>query len=414
MLRGEVPIRDFMAYDPGRYYWSSSILSFIGDSGIMSLRASVAIFQAFGIFFGLLVIIKSKKGYKPSDFVFLVLYSLILIMWMYPWHKLFDLSISIFLIGLLAFLIRKPTLMRYFGVGIGIGLAAVFGRNHGLYGFISSFGVILWLQIGRFSFNHLFKSLFWWILGICLGFLPIIVFVIYVPGFAASYWESILFIFEYGKTNLPLPIPWPWSVDYSSLSILSSINYFLVGFYFLSLLLFGFSSLLFVVFSKFKDRYLDPGFVAAAFLALPYAHYAFSRADVAHLAHGIFPLLIGIIICLNYLPMLPRLISSLFVLASSILVMFKYHPGFLYLGQEKGAYVDVRISNSNLKVPMHVSDSIDFLRMSDNSLSNNSETMIVTPFWPGAYPLLEKNLHCGRSMLSFLEVLSLRHKKLNV
>jgi hypothetical protein len=128
VMLGEVPIRDFMSYDPGRYYWSAALMSLWGDNGIMALRGAVAVFQVIGLFAGLLLIARSTKN---QNFVYLLLAAATLALWMFPRHKLFDISLSILLIGVLAFLVRNPTSMRYFFVGMCIGLVAVFGRNHG-------------------------------------------------------------------------------------------------------------------------------------------------------------------------------------------------------------------------------------------------------------------------------------------
>ena len=51
---GEVPMRDFQAYDPGRYYWCA-LWSFVFGRGIVGVRAAGAVFQALGLFCGLLV-----------------------------------------------------------------------------------------------------------------------------------------------------------------------------------------------------------------------------------------------------------------------------------------------------------------------------------------------------------------------
>ncbi|MBP1144982.1 hypothetical protein JOE33_001905 [Pseudomonas sp. PvP027] len=48
IIKGEVPVRDFMAYDPGRYYWSAGFFALMGDTGIVALRAAVAVFQLLG------------------------------------------------------------------------------------------------------------------------------------------------------------------------------------------------------------------------------------------------------------------------------------------------------------------------------------------------------------------------------
>src|SRR6266545_4510165 len=46
---GEVPIRDFQAYDPARYYWGALWFKVIGNNGIIALRISEALFQFLGL-----------------------------------------------------------------------------------------------------------------------------------------------------------------------------------------------------------------------------------------------------------------------------------------------------------------------------------------------------------------------------
>ena len=124
VMMGEVPIRDFMAYDPGRYYWSAALMSLWGDNGIMALRGAVAVFQAIGLFVGLLLIARTVK---KQNIPYLLLSVITLVVWMFPRHKLFDISLSILSIAVLAFLVQSPTNRRYFFSGLCVGLVAILG-----------------------------------------------------------------------------------------------------------------------------------------------------------------------------------------------------------------------------------------------------------------------------------------------
>jgi hypothetical protein len=100
VLDGEVPLRDFLAYDPGRYYWAAAWMGAWHDDGIMSLRVAVAVFQLLGLFVGLQLVSKSA-GPERSRAIFLLVAALTFAVWMFPRHKLFDISISILLVGVL-------------------------------------------------------------------------------------------------------------------------------------------------------------------------------------------------------------------------------------------------------------------------------------------------------------------------
>jgi hypothetical protein len=72
----------------------------------------------------------------------------------------------------------------------------------------------------------------------------------------------------------------------------------LTGALIIAVVVFGVCSLLWIVRQAMRRNPVAPEFVASAALAIPYAHFAFSRADVGHLAQGIFPFLIGVFVIL--------------------------------------------------------------------------------------------------------------------
>lgn len=385
VLLGEVPIRDFMAYDPGRYYWSAAVMSLRGDNGIMTLRGAVALFQAMGLFVGLLLIVRTAK---KQQVLYLLLSAITMAVWMFPRHKLFDISLSILLIGVLAFLISAPTRRRYFFAGLCIGLAAIFGRNHGVYAVIASLGIMAWLRIRPAESSGLIQDFAAWAAGVTAGFIPIVFMIMLVPGFGSAFWESIRFLFEVKATNLPLPIAWPWRVDFASLPPGEAFREVLIGLFFIAIIVFGLVSITWVIWRKFQQKPIDPVLVAASFLTLPYAHFVYSRADVSHLAQGIFPLLVG---CLALLAAQPAKIKwpLAFILAGiSIWVMHSLHPGWQCLTGKH--CISIEVSGSNLMVDPGTANEVALLRRLAGQYAPGSQSFIATPLWPGAYSLLER------------------------
>lgn len=385
VMLGEVPIRDFMSYDPGRYYWSAALMTLWGTDGIVALRGAVAVFQAIGLAVGLMLIARTERG---RSFPYLLLSAITLVVWMRPYYKAFDTSLSILLVGALAFLVRNPTSRRYFCAGLVVGLSAVFGRNHGVYGVAGSLGVILWLSINRDEAPGLLKAWALWAAGVGAGFLPIPLMAWFVPGYAAAFWDSVLFIFEAKTTNLPLPIPWPWLVEFGGVVSLDEAREALIGLLFVAIILFGVLSIAWVVRSKLRNEQIPPALVAAAFLALPYAHYAYSRASVSHLAHGIFPSLIGCLVVLVALPARLKWPLAIMLCTASLWVMHPLHRGWRC--QFDYQCVAIEISGDSVLVHPKKADEVRLLRDLAHEYAPGSQSFLVTPFWPGAYALLER------------------------
>jgi hypothetical protein len=387
VMQGEVPIRDFMAYDPGRYYWSAALMSFFGDNGILSLRVAASVFQIFGLSMGLILIARTARSYGKENFPFLLISATTLVAWMFPNYRLFDISLSILLIGILTFLVENPSDKRYFLTGVFIGLIAFFGRNHGFYGVVGSLGVMVWLNLNRPQSTNFFTKFSFWSLGIVVGFTPLLILAITAPGFAVSFWESIYFLFEQKKTNLTLPVPWPWKVELSSTSFGDAVVGVTVGLFFIGTVVFAVFSVWGAIHQKLKNKSGQPVLVAASSLALPYAHYAFSRADVEHLALGVFPLLVGILAHLSTMSGKLKWALAIF-LAESSLLMYIFHPGWqCYTSQQ---CIKVEISKDNLEVDPRTANDITLLRQLADKYAPYGQNFIAAPFWPGAYPLLER------------------------
>ncbi len=385
VMLGEVPIRDFMAYDFGRYYWSAALMSLMRDSGIIALRMSVAVFQVIGLFLALFLLVRTWKCAKPIKVLLVLLATGIFMLWMFPRHKLFDITLAITLIAVLAYLIASPTIRRYFLTGIIIGIVAIFGRNHGVYGVIGSLTAIAYLTWGQQTGGTtFFMALKWWILGVVIGYLPMLLALVLVPGLAESFVESIRFLFESKATNLPLPVPWPWLVQFSTSSLLVVVRNLLIGVFFIAVLAFGVIGIVAMLYT----RKLPPVLLASLCMALPYAHYAFSRADVGHLAQGIFPFLIGMLALTAEKSNKVKVSVAALLLIASYLVMIPLHPEW---GASRGAaWQDIQILGDQLKVTTQTANDLSLLKSLVDEYATQGRPFLITPFWPGAYAVFER------------------------
>jgi hypothetical protein len=384
VMRGEVPIRDFLSYDPGRYYFSAALMSAWGDDGLVSLRVAVAIFQAAGLFAALWTLARARAD---VGLPLLALAALTLLAWMYPRHKLFDITVSIALVAALAWLLERPSRRNHFLAGIAVGVAATFGRNHGVYGAAAGVLALAWMAIGTAPSTWLRNGVAW-SAGVAAGFSPILAMAAFVPGFADAFLQAIGFHLESGSTNLPLAVPWPWRVPVGRLGALDTLAQVLVGVLFIAVAAFGVLGAAWAFARRFRKLDVPPLIAACAFLSLPYAHFAYSRADVGHLAQGIFPLLIGAFALLVPCTAPVRWAGTAAMCAASLLIMLPLHPGWRCAAP--GACMAADVGSDRLTIESDAAANLAMLRELSARYAPGKTPFYVAPFWPGAYAALDR------------------------
>jgi hypothetical protein len=376
---GKVPLRDFQSYDPGRYYWSAAGMYLFGD-GLVALRFSETVFQLLGLWAGLLA-----ASRVVQNWALLAAVGLMLTLWMFQPYRFFDNTLVLCGIWIAVRLIEGPSSARIFTAGFFVGLCVFFGKNHALYNFLAQASLLLFLhfKVGPLlPISHLGM----WVAGIMAGLVPTIAMFVAVPGFFASYIESIQSIFRH-RTNLALPIPWPWRVSPNSVA---GTTQFLLGIFLIALPL-GYLAAITVSLSMRSQMIKDHAvFVACAFVGLFYLHHAFSRADFGHLTPVIHPFTLGALALLGFLE------ARKFYHWAVIAVLIA--AALFTVGRRMAIYQ--RITSSTPWVPCDAGGKI-FVPTGTNRLftclrkfaAENiapREGVLIAPFTPTLYPILSR------------------------
>ncbi|KLD62692.1 hypothetical protein [Dyella japonica] len=287
VLIGEVPVRDFMSYEIGRYYLSAGVLGLFHDHGILALRASLALWAVLGLSLAVSLV---AKAWNERRWPWLLMPAVLIGIWMAPRHKIFDIVISIVLVAVVARVIARPCTRRWFWLGIATGAAALIGQNHGAYALVISALVFLVLLVDCRRDVNWIRDPAAWAAGVVIGYLPVICFALFVPGYAVASIGALKFILiEYKGTNLPIPTPWPWHFSLATFQL----QPFAVSLFFLALpacVALGVAWIARRAVQGSVRRH--PIFVAAVLVAIPYMNVAFSRADAGHLAQALMPALL--------------------------------------------------------------------------------------------------------------------------
>ena len=202
VTKGQVPMRDFQAYDPARYYWVAAFLALL-DRGIVPMRLACSAFHFPGVLSGLLVVRRLTRSWAV-----LALAGALLTLWLFP---PFMLNHTVALVGVWVAvrLVERPSPLRHLAAGVFVGLATLFARNLGLYAVVSFslLVALLWWKIDR---RELARRLAAFAGGFVVGYSPMLAMLLATPGLGAVYTDAMRWLAEYKSTNLPLPVLWPW------------------------------------------------------------------------------------------------------------------------------------------------------------------------------------------------------------
>ena len=391
VFRGEVPMRDFMSYDIGRYYWTAFWMYVVGDDGIFGARLSAAIYQALGTSIGTYVCLLAFHRMYITRWLSTLLVACTLTVWVWPYYKVYDHATSIVIVALLVLILRSTRPATWLAAGVCLGVAAMMGRNHGVYGALSAAFVITLLMIKGPSRGEIVKLTGYFSLGVVLGFSPTLAMLLSVEGFAGAFKESILALFRSGSTNIELPVPWPWSWSWSerlsnngylTTSLLLSLS---MGFVFL--VAYPVVGLIVLAYRRFNivGNATAVTFATVA-AAIPYMHYSFSRADITHLTLGIFPALMGILAAAMCMRGLRPAIVALLVFAGSLFTL-STSQSILSLYLLKIPLVQADITDRKIWIDDGEFDRLRFATNAISTLPNGNSQFLALPNMMGLYAI---------------------------
>jgi hypothetical protein len=392
MLRGEMPMRDFMAYDVGRYAWSAALMRLLGDDGIIGARIAAAVYQTCTVVIGVLLALRAADGQiAPHGKVFLAAVAATLLnLWVHPYYKVFDYGTSILIVAMLALMLTSQSAKRWFGAGIILGMAAIMGRNHGVYGAFAVLLLLAFLLIKKSNPSGLVKPVLAFVAGTIVGFSPTFVLAMFIDGFASGFIASVRDLISSGATNIALPVPWPWTVAHTGAGWLFWGTGVAKGLFFIAII---FAPAIAIIALARKPlvqfRPVHTIALCASFCGIAYAHYAYSRADLTHLALSIVPL---ILILLSLGALLGRAIAmSVVLLSVSILTLAPDKP-FLAQPLLKKRLATISINGSILHVFPGVVSRLSSAERVFTTVPHARDSFLALPDAPGLYAINKKRM----------------------
>ncbi len=274
---GKVPIRDFRAYDPGRYYLLAWLGAILGDN-IRSIRN-----MSLGIYLVLLLPCLWIHYSLQHDLVSTSILALLLMIFSYPHYKAIDTIIPSIITACIALALNLDTAQLYVLAGAIVGASCVIGFNHLLY---SAIAVGLTFTLSLITDPQSLSSYMWFIAGGLLGLVPMMLFLSRKGVASAYYLRKIRRVLDRGTTNLKIELPLPWKRPDRKLTQSQKIDYYTLGLAMVSLPLLYIT----LIVHGLYGGHVSLTMVASA-AGVGYFNHFYSRADTLHLQLSVVPLL---------------------------------------------------------------------------------------------------------------------------
>jgi hypothetical protein len=383
--RGEVPMRDFEAYDPGRYLWVAGWSFLLGQS-LVSLRLACVFFQCLGVFCGLLVARRLSRNW-----LFLACVALLFCAWMHPRFKLFEQSVALMAVYAGVVLLERPSLRRHFLVGIFGGLSAFIGRNHGAY-HVFAIGLLIAWSAWPEGWRAWLRRTFVWGCGLLVGYLPQLLMFLFVPGFFNAFMLYITGMLKTGATNLATSVPWPW-LDRSAYPLWFRFTGTVEGCWYVGLLLFFVLALLRLVTLRRERRRDHPALIASVLVSLPYAHFVFSRPDIVHLSHGAPTAALGMLALASTFSgprkRIEYALAPLLLAASVLANLFQFGVS-LRLFSSPAQLFEIDVRGDRMIVPRRHAQVLESARHVAEDLAKPNEPILFMPHFPTLYSVTQR------------------------
>ncbi len=380
VLDGAVPIRDFRAYDPGRYYWCGLWMWLFGR-GLLSLRISALVAGLLGLAIGTSAVFLVTQSWLVT-----IPACCLMTVSLYPPYKQVDIIFPMSSVFIAVMLTGDPAWGNVFLAGIFVCVSLIFGLNHALYagaGFVLIIAIMLWHGHGP---DHT-VLLPWYAAGLGIGMMPVLAAFVFIPGLFPSYWrQKVMRVVRRRTTNLALPLPWLWRPTPAHLKYLGKRALIIQAVFTLMPIFFGLVIAVTAVAGPASR--LEWAVLAVSAIGLGYLHHAMSRADLAHMTQASSPFLIALVVVLSGMSYGWMVLAVLAALSSrSVYLLFRGLP----IKPDRSVVCEqFAAGGTSLRLVRPLAEHLSRIRALVDRHTRPGEPVVFVPTLVTLYPLLKR------------------------